>query len=211
MAPRRRWRPAECGSGRWTVPSRRCCWTNRRACMNVALAFHPSGRQLAIGHADKSVSVYDLATGRRVQRLAVSAAPFHLAFHPHEHRLAVACGNAVQLFDTDTGKELPALRHPAAVTHTDLTWHPDGRRLAAGCNDRKIHHLGHPDRHRGHVPLDGTHRGRPGRGIQPRRRPAGERRLGRPTSALGRGRWPDAADHARSSGAVQLGRPPVRP
>ena len=102
-----------------------------------ALAFHPSGGQLAVGHADQSVSVYDLATGRRVQRQAVSAAPFMLAFHPRDHRLAVACGNAVQLFDTDTGKELPGLPHPAAVTY--LSWHPDGHRLATGCNDRKIH------------------------------------------------------------------------
>jgi serine/threonine protein kinase/WD40 repeat protein/tetratricopeptide (TPR) repeat protein len=106
----------------------------------AALAFHPSGRQLAIGHADKTVSVYDLATGQRVQRLAVSSAPVHLAFHPRDGRLAVACGNAVQLIDADTGKELPALRHPATVKYTvTVAWHPDGRRLAAGCNDRKIH------------------------------------------------------------------------
>ena len=47
-----------------------------------ALAFRPNGRQLAIGHADKSVSVYDLATGQRVQRLADSVTAVHLAFHP---------------------------------------------------------------------------------------------------------------------------------
>ncbi len=40
-----------------------------------AVAFHPSGRQLAIGHRDKTVSVYDLDTGRRVRRLAVRALP----------------------------------------------------------------------------------------------------------------------------------------
>jgi serine/threonine protein kinase len=88
---------------------------------NAALTFHRNGRQLAIGHADKSVSVYDLTTGRRVRRLTVAAAPTHLAFHPQDDRLAVACGNAVQLFETDTGKELPALRHPAAVTRTNGT------------------------------------------------------------------------------------------
>jgi serine/threonine protein kinase/WD40 repeat protein len=105
-----------------------------------ALAFHPSRPQLAIGHADKFVSVYDLATGRRVHHLAVSARPFHLAFHPRDGRLAVACDNVVQLFDTDTGKELPALRQAAPVTHIrSVAWHPDRRRLAAGCNDRKIH------------------------------------------------------------------------
>ncbi|HZN33286.1 MAG TPA: hypothetical protein VFB80_05680, partial [Pirellulaceae bacterium] len=106
----------------------------------AALAFHPAGRQLAIGHADQSVSVYDLATGQRVHRLAVATAPHHLAFHPHESRLAVAGGSAVQLFDTETGQELPALRHPAAVTWTQsVAWHPAGRRLAVGCNDQKIH------------------------------------------------------------------------
>jgi WD40 repeat protein len=105
----------------------------------LALAFHPGGRQLAIGHPDKGVSVYDLTTGVRRHRLAVGAAPVQVALHPREHRLAVASvdSNAVQLFDTDTGKELPALPHPAGV-HS-LSWHPDGRRLATGCYDRKIH------------------------------------------------------------------------
>jgi eukaryotic-like serine/threonine-protein kinase len=106
----------------------------------TALAFHPNGRQLAIGHTDKTVSVYDLATGRCMQRLAVGAAPLCLAFHPRDDRLAVACGNAVQLFDADTGRELAALRQPAPVSYIfSVAWHPDGRRLAAGCNDRKIH------------------------------------------------------------------------
>ena len=102
-----------------------------------SLAFHPDGTQLAIGHSDQSVDVYDLTTRRRVHRLAVAAVPVHVAYHPEEHRLAVACGKGVQLFNTNTGKELPALRHPATVTH--VSWHPDGHRLAAGCNDRKIH------------------------------------------------------------------------
>jgi serine/threonine protein kinase/WD40 repeat protein/Tfp pilus assembly protein PilF len=101
------------------------------------MVFHPDSRQLAICNPDKTVSVYDLPTGRRLHRLAVSAAPFCLDFHPRDHRLAVACGNAVQLFDTDTGKELPSLCHPAGVTN--LSWHPNGRRLAAAGADRKIH------------------------------------------------------------------------
>jgi WD40 repeat protein len=107
----------------------------------TALTFRPNGRQLAIGHLDKSVSVYDLATGERVQRLASTVTAVHLAFHPRDSRLALAQRNAgVRLFDVDTGAELPALRHPPGVTWTySVAWHPDGRRLAAGCNDRKIH------------------------------------------------------------------------
>jgi serine/threonine protein kinase/WD40 repeat protein len=106
-----------------------------------ALAFRANGKQLAIGHLRTGVSVYDLATGEPVQRLASTVTAVHLAFHPRDSRLALASRNAgVRVFDVDTGAELPALRHPPGVTWTySVAWHPDGRRLAAGCNDRKIH------------------------------------------------------------------------
>jgi serine/threonine protein kinase/WD40 repeat protein/tetratricopeptide (TPR) repeat protein len=103
----------------------------------AALAFQPGGLRLAVGHADSSISIYNLTNGQHVQRLKVDSAPIQLAFHPRGDRLAVACGNAVQLFVTDSGDGPTLLRHPAAVTW--LAWHPDGRRLAAGCDDRKIH------------------------------------------------------------------------
>src|SRR5262249_53867512 len=103
------------GGGRgWKVGGAQAVGLGTRpGAAHSTFAFHPGGRQLAIGHPDKGVSVYDLTTGRRTHRLAVSAAPSHVAFHPREYRLAVASvdSNAVQLFDTDTGKELPALRH----------------------------------------------------------------------------------------------------
>jgi serine/threonine protein kinase/WD40 repeat protein len=100
------------------------------------VTFDPSGRQLAVVHADGSVGLYDLAT-RRVRRLWVGDTAAHLAFHPREDRLAVAVGRAVRLFDTQTGAEAPALPHPAPVN--SLSWHPDGHRLVTGCGDRKIH------------------------------------------------------------------------
>jgi serine/threonine protein kinase/WD40 repeat protein len=105
-----------------------------------ALAFRPDGRQLAVGHVGKSVSVYDLATGQCVKRLANTLSAAHLAFHPSDSRLAVASNAGVRLFDVDNGSELPVLRHPPGVLWAySVAWHPDGRRLAAGCNDRKIH------------------------------------------------------------------------
>jgi serine/threonine protein kinase/WD40 repeat protein len=106
-----------------------------------ALAFRPNSRQLAIGHFPTGVSVYDLATGEPVQRLAKAVAAVNLAFHPRDNRLAVAGAEAgVRLFDVDTGAHLLAPRPPPGVTYTySVAWHPDGRRLAAGCNDRKIH------------------------------------------------------------------------
>jgi WD40 repeat protein len=112
----------------------------REGMLEAALAFRGNNRQLAIGHPDNSVSIYDLATAKRVQHLAVGAAPTPLAFHPRDGRLAVACGNAVKLFDVDTARELPALRTPASASRVfSVGWHPDGHRLAAGCNDHHIH------------------------------------------------------------------------
>jgi serine/threonine protein kinase/WD40 repeat protein len=104
-----------------------------------ALTFHRNGRHLAIGHADSTVSVYDLTTASRLQRLEVGARPVYLAFHPHDSRLAVACGQAVKVFNIDNGREVSVLRHPDLRTRVySVAWHPDGRRLATGCNDRKI-------------------------------------------------------------------------
>jgi serine/threonine protein kinase/WD40 repeat protein len=105
-----------------------------------AVAFRPGGRQLAVGHLDGSVSIYDLPTGRRIRRLRLGTLPHTLAFNPKpgDGRLAVACGNAVRLFDVDKQVERPPLRHPKELSWTTgLAWHPDGRRLATAC-DTKI-------------------------------------------------------------------------
>ena len=65
-----------------------------------------------------------------------------LVFHPHDRRLAVACGAAVRLFDSATGLELSRLEFPGSEEGVNsVAWRPDGRVLAAGCDDRKIHLL----------------------------------------------------------------------
>jgi serine/threonine protein kinase/WD40 repeat protein len=118
-----------------------------------AVSFRPGGRQVTVGHLDKSVGVYDLDTGQCIRSLPLDAQddqpldaqddqPHNVAFHPSpaDGRLAVACGNAVRIFDVDRGKELAPLRHPPQVIWTTgLAWHPDGRRLATACGDCKIY------------------------------------------------------------------------
>jgi serine/threonine protein kinase/WD40 repeat protein/tetratricopeptide (TPR) repeat protein len=105
-----------------------------------ALAFDPAGRYLAVGHGDRSVSVYEPETGRHVGRIAIGTPPQNLAFHPRDGRLAVACGNAVRIFDLPAGKESRVLRHVDKVKWiSGLAWHPDGRRLATACDDHQMH------------------------------------------------------------------------
>jgi len=105
-----------------------------------ALAFRADGKQLAVGDIDGWVRIYDAEIGKPISRFPVGIAPQILAFHPREGRLAVACGNTVRIFDVDTGRELPPLRHSEEIRKIyGLAWHPDGRRLAVGCEGRKIH------------------------------------------------------------------------
>jgi WD40 repeat protein len=117
------------------------------------VAFRPGGKHLAVGHADETVGIYDLETGERVRKIPLhpdSDPPkdkprrrylaHNLAFHPNaaDGRLAVACGQAVRIFDMDGGAERKPLQHPEGYTWTTgVAWHPDGRRLASAC-DRTI-------------------------------------------------------------------------
>jgi eukaryotic-like serine/threonine-protein kinase len=102
---------------------------------NWVLDFHADGRQLAVGHADASISVYDLASGQRTQRIKVGAEPIHLAYHPSDIRLAVASARGVCIFAGTTGQELHHWPHAANC----VAWNPDGRRIATGGMDQKIH------------------------------------------------------------------------
>jgi serine/threonine protein kinase/WD40 repeat protein len=104
-----------------------------------ALVFHPSGRWLAVGHGNGTVSIYEPQTGRTLRRFDLGIAPYNLAFHPQEQKLAVIAGNTVRLFEIDSGRERPGLPAPAGCNYlSGLAWHPDGRHLATVGNDFKI-------------------------------------------------------------------------
>src|SRR5262249_12993386 len=107
-----------------------------------ALAFHPDGRRLALGHNDGTVSVYELDTKTRLKRVTIGRVPATLAFHPSKSRLAAACGDSVRIVDvdSDSGNTLQTLELPKAKAWWyGIAWHPEGRLLAATCDDTNIH------------------------------------------------------------------------
>jgi WD40 repeat protein len=101
-----------------------------------AFSFHAGGRKFAVGHPAGGVSVYDVDSGL-LRRLPGVGMVKGLAFHPRDDRLALACGDVVQIFDCNTWLESKRLR-PGQPTKTIgcIAWHPDGRRVAAGCVNR---------------------------------------------------------------------------
>ena len=102
-------------------------------------AFSPDGRQFVAGHADGSIRLHDLETGRELNRYQVAGfTPISLAWNPRRPQLEV-CDNrsAYHLLDLATGKFEAAVSVPRGISSSD--WHPGGNLLATG-NDHDILH-----------------------------------------------------------------------
>ena len=102
-----------------------------------ATAFRPDGRQLAVGHRDGTLTVYDTETGAVVRQWQVGVPPYAAMFHPRLPRLAVACGIEVRVYDVESGALLsPRFTNSNGVSA--VAWNPDGRRLAIDCFEQKL-------------------------------------------------------------------------
>ncbi len=99
--------------------------------------FSPDSRQCAIGRVDGPIRLYDLASGLPPRELPPGRRGAQLAFHPDGRRFAVCCDASVEIRNLDTGKVVAHLGHPAIACN--LAWRPDGKTLAVGCHDGRIH------------------------------------------------------------------------
>src|SRR5262249_52240064 len=96
------------------------------------LAFAPDGKVLASGsNFGGGVCLWEVATGRALQRLVVPNWATSVAFSPDGQRLAPA-GDAAWLLDASTGKELRRLQPDQYLSLGVVAFSPDGRTLAAG-------------------------------------------------------------------------------
>ena len=80
-------------------------WEVDEPVLNLALS--RDGKQVATGHADKVIRVWDFATGKEVCKLAGHDAPPSVAFSPDGKQvLSAAADRTVRLWDVATGKEV---------------------------------------------------------------------------------------------------------
>jgi WD40 repeat protein/tRNA A-37 threonylcarbamoyl transferase component Bud32 len=102
------------------------------------LGFDPDSRHVVAARGDGPLGLWDLCSGAE-KRLQGGFRAERIAFHPNGRQLAYT-GRAlaeVGILDLDTGTVVKRLPHPAEVW--TLAWSPDGRLMAAGCEDRKVH------------------------------------------------------------------------
>jgi RNA polymerase sigma factor (sigma-70 family) len=103
-----------------------------------AVAFSPDGRLLAVGAGEgpRFITLWDVATGRRLRDFAEQGWVLSLAFSPDGRLLASGHDdNKVRLWEVATGGERLAIAHgyrPAA-----LAFSPDGALLASACNETR--------------------------------------------------------------------------
>ena len=102
-----------------------------------AVAYSPSGTQVAATGADGTVIVWNLGNGA-ARTLALNAPGESVAFSPDGRTLAAGADDrTVTLWNVATGRKLRVLRgHSAAVL--SIAFSPDGKLLASGSADQKV-------------------------------------------------------------------------
>jgi WD40 repeat protein/tetratricopeptide (TPR) repeat protein len=107
-----------------------------------AYNFSPDGRLLAYRRPDGNLVLYDLQARAEVERWRLPG-PLHSspAFAPGSGRIAVCTSvdgrPVVEVRQVHGGAVLASLPNPSPWAA--IVWHPDGRRLAVGCEDLRIH------------------------------------------------------------------------
>lgn len=109
-----------------------------------SIAFAPDGQTLISGSDDKTVRVWDTASGELLRTIETGTSLIRLAYSPTAASpiVALAAYEQVALWRADTGAELPALKLAPKWWTSSVAFAPDGQSLAAAAYDGTIRLFG---------------------------------------------------------------------
>jgi eukaryotic-like serine/threonine-protein kinase len=103
-----------------------------------SVAFGPDGRRIASASNDRTIKIWDAATGRIIRTLAAGEFVQVVAFHPDGSQIASGGSNrVVTLWDVATGQPIRSLAGHA-LSIFQLAYSPDGKSLASSSTDGTV-------------------------------------------------------------------------
>jgi WD40 repeat protein/predicted Ser/Thr protein kinase len=106
----------------------------------LGVAYSRDGRRVASASNDRTIRIWDAATGQAIRTLTATKQVWAVAFHPDGARLASAGSEGeVILWDAGTGQPIHRLPgHEPAKSVNALAFSPDGKTLATSSQDGTV-------------------------------------------------------------------------